>query len=137
MFHIDTKVDHTSHNVQNDMQKYLGSSDEVINKTLWKPLAGGGQSFKSHTMKKEGEYRLVFDRSFTAILFNVMFVIFGLILIFLSLFGRTIGMSSSGNPFYSVAVGILFMGVGVFLHKKGISRDTMYAITDKAAAGEF
>ena len=116
-FYIDLEEDNTSHNRQHDMQEHLGSDDDVINKTDWTPLRGGGQSFKSHTLVKVSDDRLVFKRSLSSTFFYGLIVLAGLITVGLSLFGGLLGMSSSGNPLYGIAFGLLFVGVGVYLYK--------------------
>ncbi len=108
-----------SHHRQYNIQEHLGSDDVVIHKTEWMPLRGGGQSFKSHMLVKVSDDRLVFKRSLSSSIFYGLSVLAGLITMGLSIFGSLLGMSSSGNPLYGIAFGLLFVGVGVYLYTKG------------------
>ena len=118
-FYIDLEENNRSHNRQHDIQEHLGSDDVVINKTDWTPLHGGGQSFKSHTLVKVSDDRLVFKRSLSSSIFYGLTVLAGLITMGLSIFGSLLGMSHSENPLYGIAFGLLFVGVGVYLYTKG------------------
>ena len=93
--------------------------DAVINKTEWTPLHGGGQNFKSHTLVKVSDDRLVFKRSLSSSIFYGLTILAGLITMGLSIFGSLLGMSHSENPLYGIAFGLLFVGVGVYLYIKG------------------
>ena len=87
-----------SHHRQYNIQEHLGSDDVVINKIDWTPLHGGGQSFKSHTLVKVSDDRLVFKRSLSSRIFYGLTVLAGLITMGLSIFGSLLGMSHSENP---------------------------------------
>ena len=115
---FDFEQDNTSHNKNNDMQAHLHSQDEVINTTRWTPLKREGQNFKSHTMVREGDERLVFKQSLTSKLFYGLLVLIGTLAIVVSLFGRMLGMSGSGSPLAGVAIGFLFIAIGIYFYRK-------------------
>lgn len=59
-------------------------NDEVALRTQWTPAAPGGANFATHRLKKAGSYRLVFKPTLGAKLFGVVFALFGVIPIGLS-----------------------------------------------------
>jgi hypothetical protein len=112
--------DNTSHNNNHDMQEYLGSNDEVINKTEWTPLVNGGQSNKSHRIVEINDERIAFKISFSSIFFYSLFIIAGLIAIVAIVFGPALGLQGSVNhPVLGLGMGVLFIGVGIFLLYRG------------------
>ncbi|WP_428738231.1 hypothetical protein [Sulfurimonas sp.] len=112
--------DNTSHNNNHDMQEHLGSNDEVINKTKWTPLVGGGQSNKSHRIVKISDERIAFKISLSSIFAYSIFIFAGVVAIVSIVFGPALGLHGTVNhPALGLGMGVLFIGVGIFLLYKG------------------
>ncbi len=114
----------SEYNSHNEMQKFLGTNDEVVNKTDWTPLNGGGQNFKSHNLIKLNFDRLQFRISLGAALFYSLFIVVGFSLILVTIFWDMFNMGS-GDPFLTGLIGLVFAIVGLFMFYKGRKRITI------------
>ncbi len=108
-----------------DMQSFLGTDDEVVNKTDWTPLKGGGQSAKSHNLFKLNNERLQFRIALRTAIFFIYMSLLGFVLILVSMFGDMIGMEGSGSPLLGGLVGLLFVVAGLFFFNNARVRITI------------
>jgi len=116
MHFADNQDKNSSSNVNhNDMQRFLGSQDKVINLTSWKALKSGGKKFKSHNLIKVNDHQIIFKISKRTIALYTFMFLLGLLTVIIFLFGNVLGMDGSGNPLYGIAIGFVFMLVGSFL----------------------
>jgi len=118
-FHIDPEISEVDDLLDgSSISEYLETDDPVVALTSWKSLSRGGQDFKSHTMVRVDEDHLEFRISLQSILAYLSMSLVGVIIIFVSIFGKMIGMSGSGNPIVIFLVGLLFSGLGFYLFKR-------------------
>ena len=116
----EPEQDNTSHNKNHDMQEYLGSNDEVINKTEWTPLVRGGQTNKSHRIVKISNERIAFKISFSSIFFYSLLIIVGLVSIVAIVFGPVLGLEGNVyHPVLGLGAGVFFIGGGIFFLYRG------------------
>ena len=107
------------------MQNFLGTDDEVVNKTNWTALKGGGQNFKSHNLIKLNDDRLQFRIALSTAIFFIYMSGIGFLLLFAAMFGDRLGMDGSGSPLIGGLVGLFLGGLGLFLFNKARIRITI------------
>jgi len=99
-----------------EMPEYLDSDDPIILKTSWKPLKGGGQSYKSHNLVKVNDNRLEFKMALSAFIFYAFIILVGLAIMILPFVP---GVEVEGNVFIAIGVGAFVAGVGSVLYYFG------------------
>ncbi len=111
--------------VNHDIQDFLGTDDEVVNKTKWSPLISGGKNFKSHNLFTINDNRLQFRISLRATLFYFLFILTGATLLFLSLFKNMLDLDFFNNPVYGGVMGLVFTVAGLFFFYKNRTKITI------------
>ena len=97
---------------------YLKTDDPVSSSTSWKPLSSVGQNFKSHKMVRVDDDHLEFRISFQSVMAYLSILAVGVLVMTVSIFGKMMGMSGSGNPIVIFLVGLFFAGLGFYLFRK-------------------
>ena len=100
------------------ISEYLKTDDSVSSSTSWKPLSSAGQNFKSHKMVRVDDDHLEFRISFQSAMAYLSILVVGVLVMTVSIFGKMMGMSGSGNHIVMFLVGLLFAGLGFYLLKK-------------------
>ena len=98
--------------------EHLQTNDPVATLTSWKPLSHGGQDFKSHKMVRVDDDHLEFRISLQSAMAYLYILALGIVVMGISIFGKMMGMSGSGNPIIMFLVGLLFAGLGFYLFRK-------------------
>jgi len=90
-------------------------NDPIAIETAWTPLKGGGASFKTHKLVAKHTDRIEFKASVTAIIFFLVFIIFGIIILVVFLFNFKGEIGFKSEIIIPVLVAGCFSGLGVFM----------------------
>jgi hypothetical protein len=103
---------------ESSISEYLKTDDHVVTLTSWRPLSNGGQDFKSHKMVRIDDDHVEFRISFQSVMAYLSILVVGVVVMIISIFGKMMGMSGSGNPIVMFLIGLLFAGLGFYLFRK-------------------